>query len=267
MAHPHRKHAVDSHNSKLRAMTRDYGAGNAAMSRSAPVDTGATIGPDEDLPGFGEGAAPANRADRAGRRTMAANPIATYNKGGKVRHRAAGGRAGKKGATNVNVIIAPQGPQGAPPAAPLMPPAPPPGAAAMPPPGLPRPPMGPAAGLPMAPGAPGGMPPGLIPPRARGGKVKHSDEKEDRALFNKMLKEKGIGKAAGGGAEITKSLKEQGLTRARGGKVNEAAIGNAKLKGNAATIHMDDGAMSGPGRLEKTAARAKNARHERPQTV
>jgi hypothetical protein len=63
----------------------------------------------------------------------------------------------------------------------------------------------------------------MVPPRAKGGRV-HSDEKEDRALFKKMLKQE--------------EKKEGAKERASGGKIT--------------SIHdMDAGAASGPGRLEK----------------
>ena len=258
MAHPNKKDASDSSTAKFRRMTRDYGDANPAMKKLAPVDEQKKE-EGENAVGYGSDSSnkSAKRGDRKARRSTPANPLATYRKGGRVhtkgKHhasggsisdieqanvdqklsaqgRARGGRTKHKG-THVNVIVAPQGggapaappmpPMGANPA--LMPPKPP-----MAPPGPsagPMPPMGPggpmAGGPPMMP--PGAMPPGMMPPRARGGKVNHADAKEDKAMIKKMVK--------------SDSLKG----RARGGKV-----------------HMTAGAESGPGRLEKVAARTRN---------
>ena len=139
--------------------------------------------------------------------------------------------------THVNVIVAPQG-AGAgagalpPPVVPLggNPAIPPPAA---PPKPLMAPPMAPpmGGGMPMAGGPPMMPPPGMMPPRKRGGRVGHADEAEDRAMIKGMVK-------------------PSALKRAKGGK-----------------IHMTAGAESGPGRLEKTAARARNAKHEKAQAV
>jgi hypothetical protein len=248
MAHPNKRDASASHSDKLHRMTTHYGsAAGPSANKLAPTNRLKGEGPEENV-GFGADASAAKaRGDRAPRRTQPANPLATYAKGGKVAARARGGRTkGKgKGATHVNVIVSPQGMSGnqpmvpppvvplgagAPPMAPPMAPA-----AAMPP----RPLMGmpPGAGMPMAPGAPGGIPPGIIPPRAKGGRVKHADEKEDKALIMKTLKDQGL---------------IHSVHRARGGKVPS---------------HMTAGAESGPGRLEKTAWRERNARHEKPQEV
>jgi hypothetical protein len=70
-----------------------------------------------------------------------------------------------------------------------------------------------------------------IPRKAKGGAV-HSDEKEDKELIKKTLKEEGLTPA-----------------RAMGGKVD-----------------MHAGALSGPGRLEKIKLYGKNA-HMKPQAV
>lgn len=231
-----KKAATDGINAKMRRMTMDYGsASGPANNKLAPTNRLKQEGP-EEASGFGaEAGVPRPRADRASRIT---NPVATYAKGGAVA-RATGGRTKKgKGATNVNVIVAPQGGGAAPPM-PMPPPVlagPPPGAPPMPP----KPPMGAgpmgglppgAAGLPMAPGAPGGMPPGLVPPRKRGGRV-HADESQDKALIQKTLKDEGL-------------VRE----RARGGRMP----------------HMTAGAATGEGRLEKIGKHGKNA--GRPQAV
>ena len=274
MAHPNKTDSESAHARKLKAFTSDYGAANPSMMKLAPVDADKEDGP-EEVPSFGADSAAAKpRGDRPARRTAAANPLSTYRKGGRVhgKHRADGGdvssietanrdqamatpgraRGGRmkhgKGQTHVNVIVAPQGAGAAgagampPPVIPVGgPPGMPPGAGAapqmpMPP---PRPPMGgamPPPGLMGAAGAPGGLPPGIMPPRAKGGRVKHSDEAEDRALFKKMFKE---------------SEKKEGKERARGGRL---------------THHeMTAGAATGVGRLEKIGEKPKNAGH--PQEV
>ncbi len=259
MAHPMRKESETAHAAKVRKMTTHYGSADPAMNKRAPVDALKGEG-GEDAVGFGaDSSAPSARADRPARRTAAANPLSTYKWGGKVKakkraeggdvsaiemanknqaaanpNRARGGRTKAKG-THVNVIVAPQGLSpgaGAPPPMPLgLPPGLPPGMPPKPPMGAPgpTPPMG--GPSPLMAGAPGGMPPGMMPPRARGGKIAHADVKEDKAMIKGMVK-------------------PSALKRARGGK-----------------IHMTAGSESGPGRLEKTAARVRNAKGERPQAV
>ena len=271
MAHPQKADAAAGHTAKLRRMTEDYGSA-AGPSENIPAESNRLKqeGPEDEI-GFGaDASAPKARGDRASRRTTAANPVSTYRRGGKVKHhgkkradggdvsaieeanknqsiasRARGGRMKGKG-THVNVIVAPQGtggPGAMPP--PVIPVGAPPPAAAMPP---PRPPMMPPggpmagpAGLPMAPGAPGGMPPGLMPPRAKGGRVKHADEKEDKALIMKTLRDEGLTRA------------DHEVKRARGGKIK--------------SIHdMTAGAASGEGRLEKIELQ-EHAGRKAPQTV
>lgn len=236
MAHPMRSDVKDAINAKMRKMTMGYGSASGPKNNKlAPTNALKGEGP-EEASGFGaEAGVPRPRADRASRLS---NPVATYAKGGAVA-RATGGRTKKgKGATNVNVIIAPQGGGDKPPM-PMPPPAlagPPPGAPPMPP----KPPMGAgpmggmppgAAGLPMAPGAPGGMPPGLVPPRKRGGRV-HEDAAQDKALIEKTLKDEGL-------------VRE----RAAGGRMP----------------HMTAGAASGDGRLEKIGKKPHDA--GKPQAV
>jgi hypothetical protein len=257
MAHPHKKEVSDSHNAKLRSMTTHYGLASGPANNITTPGERLKGESGEAHVGFGaDSAAATSRSDRPARRAVAANPVATYARGGKVKHRDDGGgveikpvgptgkerigpdgkvsgfgsggvirraRGGRtkhhgKGATHVNVVVAPQG--GAPGG---MPPAPPPQLAGL----VPKPPMGappmagpPPGGPPMMPPPGAGGPPGGPPPmmRAKGGSVHtpHGDEAEDKALINKTLKEEGL------------------IRRAKGGGV-----------------HMTAGAITGEGRLEK----------------
>ena len=263
MAHPLKNEASDAHTAKLRAMTDHYGlASGPANNMTAPSERLKGEGGEHHV-GFGadSDAKTSKRGDRAARTSNPANPIATYARGGKVKHkdaggavsaieqansnqagssnscagkarggaiaRAKGGRAKHKGSTHVNVIVAPQG-QGAggPPPGMMPHPAPNPQLAALlagahppaggPPPAPPSPPPG-AGGPPGAP--PPGMPPGGPPTmRARGGKVMgdHPDAKQDKELIEKTLREEGLVRKAKGGG-----------------------------------VHMEAGALTGAGRLEK----------------
>jgi hypothetical protein len=271
MAHPMKKEmeGVTGHNAKLKRMTAHYGDADSSMKKNAPVDILKSEG-GEDAVGYGADSSTAKaRSDRPARRAVAANPVATYRKGGVVKHkarhkakhraeggdvsaieeanknqaaanRARGGRTKHKG-THVNVIVAPQGGSPAPGAAPVLPlganPALPPGMPPRPPVGLSGgpgmvPPMGGPG--PMMAGAPGGLPPGVIPPRARGGKVAHPDEAEDRAMIKTMVK-------------------PSALKRARGGRLPSQKH------------HMTAGAVTGEGRLEKIGKKGHNA--GKPQEV
>lgn len=255
MAHPLSKdiEGVTGHNAKLKRMTRDYGAANKSQYKTARGNL--ENGPQKDY-GYGaegEGEASPARSDRT-RRSSAANPIATYKRGGRVAERdkaearaeggavparafgggviqrARGGKAGRaKAPTNITIVVAPQSPQGS-----NNPALPPEGTSPVPPP-MPKPPMagpgGPGGppggapggppGMPLPPGAlpPGGVPPGLMAGlgRKRGGGV-HSDAKEDAAQIKRMVKPAAL--------------------RARGGRLTA-------------------GAATGEGRLEKAAMRAK----------
>jgi hypothetical protein len=215
MAHPMNRDVKDAINAKMRKMTDGYGsASGPANNKLAPTNRMKGEGPESASEFGAESGMSRPRADRASRLS---NPIPTLATGGAIA-RARGGRA-KKGATNVNVIVAPQG-GGAPPMPPPALTGPPPGAGL--PPMPPKPPMGAgpmgmppgAAGLPMAPGAPGGVPPGIVPPRASGGAVE-------------------------------KTLKDEGLVRERasGGRMP----------------HMTAGAATGEGRLEKIGKHGKDA--------
>lgn len=271
MAHPHRAEVKGLHNAKLRAMTRHYGAASGpANNIVTPGERlkNENVGQPEADVGFGADAAMAfPRSDRPARRSVAANPVPTYARGGKVKHRddggavdakpvgptgrerissdgkvsgfseggviqrARGGRA--KGATHVNVIVAPQG-QGA-------------GAIQTPPPALaalaagaspPPMPAGPPPAPPMAPPGAGGPPP--MPMRAKGGRIKgeidtptHDDLDEDKRDL------------------ISKTLEEEGLIRkARGGG-----------------IHMTAGAATGIGRLEKMGIKARHRGSMEPKEI
>ena len=192
--HPLKNSAIEGHAAKLRRMTAHYGAADPKANILGPTNRGKQEGPEEAEEFGADSYQPTARPDRKSRRTAAANPVATYAKGGavkrarggKVKHRDAGGGLGSdieaanvqqqlanpskraaggrmkhkgKGATHVNVIVAPGGgAPGAPGAMPMMPPRPP----MMPPAMPPHPPM---AGPGMPPGVPGGgMPPGAMAP-------------------------------------------------------------------------------------------------------
>lgn len=263
MAHPHKSEAADAHNAKLRSMTTHYGLASGPANNITTPGERLKGEAGEDHVGFGADSANVGpkRGDRAARRSVAANPLPTYARGGKVKHRddggsvspieaankaeseaeaaekasggvitrAKGGRAKHKGATHVNVIVAPQGAGGPP-----MPPGPSPQLAALaagahPPMGGPPmpPPGGPPPGAPpMPPGA--GGPPGAPPMmRKRGGKVMgdHPDAKQDKDLIQKTLREEGLVRKAKGGG-----------------------------------IHMTAGAVTGNGRLEKMGVRVPSHR-------
>lgn len=223
MTHPMKKEGVVGHNDKLKRMTRDYGAANSSMYKTAKGNL--KNGPQKDY-GYGtegEGEASSDRSDRP-RRSSPANPIAAYKRGGRVHERekaearaigggvgvvgrADGGRVSRKGTTNVNIIVAPQAPQAAPgpvipptgiepPKPPMAPPAPPPAGPEGPagaPPGLAGAlgAGGPMGGLPPGAMPPGAVPPGLVPGRKKGGRV-HSDVKEDKAVIKSMVKDSAL---------------------------------------------------------------------------
>jgi hypothetical protein len=236
MAHPLKSDAASAHSAKLRSMTTNYGLGSGPHNNITAPSERLKGEAGETHVGFGADSANASakRGDRPARRSEAANPVATYARGGKVKHkdsggpveeqmaeaneakeaanprnmggviaRARGGRA--KHGTHVNVIVAPQGAGAPPPGAGPSPQLaalaagahPPMGGPPMPPPG------GPAGG----PGGPPMMPPPGAPPmRARGGKVMggHPDASQDKDLIHETLKEEGlVRKAKGGGVTMT----------------------------------------------------------------
>lgn len=270
MAHPMKDTAGNSSTKKFKSLTRDYGAADKSMFSTARGEL--VNGPQKDS-GYGDepdDATSSARSDRP-RRSNPSNPIATYKRGGRVHERekaearadggavdrakqyvkstrgaagtvedveratpgrAFGGgvisraRGGKtpKAPTTINIVVSPQKPAEANPALPPsgIGPVPPPAPGGPPPMGGPGA-GGPPPGMPMPPGGmpPGGVPPGLMAAmggRKRGGRV-HADAKEDAA-------------------EIRSMVKPSALKRARGGG-------------------MTAGAESGPGRLQKTAVRAR----------
>ena len=318
MVHPLKSEAADAHASKLRAMTSHYGAASGPANNITSPQSRLKGEAGEAHVGFGADSdnISAKRGDRPARTSMTANPIATYARGGKVKHRADGGSAkpapapdytgsgkrgadyldelvkntkpisparkhgGKvkhrdsggdvspveeankdqaeatmksaggviararggrakhgKGATHVNVIVAPQGAGGPPPGAGPSPQLAALAAGAHPPMGGP-PPMPPGAGGPppggppmMPPGGPGGPPPGM-PMRARGGKVMgdHPDASQDKALIQKTLREEGlVRKARGGGITMTAgALTGEGRLEKMGKKVHPLTKNDAQ---------------------------------------
>lgn len=93
MAHPLKSEAADAHASKLRAMTSHYGSASGPANNIASPQSRLKGEAGEPHVGFGADSdnKPAKRGDRPARTSMAANPIATYARGGKVKHRADGG--------------------------------------------------------------------------------------------------------------------------------------------------------------------------------
>lgn len=266
MAHPMQDDAGNSSTAKFKRMTRQYGAADPDMVKSAPGLKDTVNGP-QDSVGFGaEADAPPSRADRPGRRAVAANPIATYKRGGRVHEREKaearasggaipnradggpvfgrpnGGKAKKSAATTINIVMAPSGQQ-----QPTPPPVLPVGAdPSIPPPMPPKPPMGagpgaggPPPGMPMPPGAmPPGLPPGMpMPPgRKRGGRVKHradggetggkDDEGREAALDQKYEKDVRGGRSALGTAVGTLGAGAYGIKKAGPAGILLAPIGS-----------------------------------------
>jgi hypothetical protein len=268
-----RSQSTDSHNQKLRRMTRDYGSADKGANILAPTNKLKGEGPEMEI-GYGSNPSPMPRADRRSRggcvvgrknggkvrrkadggptgSTPAVSPVEAADMDESISNKAAGGRTrkGKGGHTHVNVIIGapPGGAAGA--IAPPVRPVPPVVPVAAPPAMPPRPPMGampgalPGAGGPMPmppPGGmpPGGLPPGIMPPRKRGGVV--------------------MAKAGGGGVEdpAEHSYHEQGL------KPFEKGSGGGKHHGTYTA-----GAGSGEGREQKMRQYGRRVSHAKPQVV
>jgi len=285
--HPHKKESTESHNAKMRRMTDGY-VGSPANDILAPSERmKGGEGPEQAVGLGADATVPRSRADRASRKQMVANPVATLKRGGhvkrarggKVHHRdsggsttadspveeanlnqsqanrARGGRTKHKGSTHVNVIVAPQGGGG--PMGMRPPPVVPPGGPMVPPAGGPPPPMMPPGAAGMPPGAmarpmmaPGAVPPGVVPPRKHGGKVNHPDELQDKQLIMKTLKQEGL-------IRSNKAEKMPIEGRAMGGHVEGVTGPKGRLPSQ--KHHMTAGAVSGEGRLEKIGEKPKGA--------
>jgi hypothetical protein len=104
MTHPLKSDAASAHTAKLRNMTTHYGlASGPANNMTAPAERlKGEAG--EDHVGFGADSANASakRGDRPARRAVAANPVATYARGGKVKHRDCGGETNTSGGMRPN---------------------------------------------------------------------------------------------------------------------------------------------------------------------
>src|ERR1700722_20586918 len=92
MAHPMKKDSVEGANAKMRRMTDGYGSASGPSNNIlAETNRAKGEGPEEST-GFGADSSAAKpRGDRPARRTTAANPLATYKRGGSVKKRADGG--------------------------------------------------------------------------------------------------------------------------------------------------------------------------------
>lgn len=220
MAHPfqaHRQNKVE--HQRVGHVTKGYASGGAVTA-------------DPSAPKRASGGAVKTRA-----------PIIGRKNGGRLDRlpRKNGGRTNaKKGTTNVNVIIAPQGGEkGAPP---IMPP---PGVGAGPPTMAPKPPMMPPPG--MAGGAPGLPPPGIRSSGGRayasGGAVKSGPAWEEGKRNGTQVSHSGNkndGKDIGRGKPVT---------YASGGAIEAPIKGGMGPK-------FSGGARGGLGRLEKAARAA-----------
>lgn len=84
--HPMKKGVQDAINAKMRKLTTHYGEADKKANIKAPAEKLKLEGPEEAV-GFGANSDDASpRADRAGRRSISANPVATYAKGGLVKN-------------------------------------------------------------------------------------------------------------------------------------------------------------------------------------
>ena len=93
MAHPHKSEAASAHTAKMRNLTEDYGSASGPANNITSPQERLKGEAGETHVGFGADSANASakRGDRPARRAVAANPVATYARGGKVKHRDDGG--------------------------------------------------------------------------------------------------------------------------------------------------------------------------------
>lgn len=212
MAHPFAEHKENKvAHDRVKTITKGYAAGGGVLKS-------------DDLP---------NSMSKTGGITGAKGatglPKAVTGKAAKSRLDkpafAKGGRV--NGKTNVNVIIAPGGNQQPPAAPPMPPPMPPPQAA--PPAAPPHPPVMPPPGA----GAGPGMPPSGLTIRKAGGRV--NTKGLGAAKADSLKNGTKVSHTPGKNDLDDLSTKPPALTRKKGGRV----------------YPIDDGAGSGPGRLEK----------------
>ena len=86
MAHPMKGEVQDAINAKMRKLTTHYGEADKKANIKAPVNKYKIEGPEEAV-GFGANSDMASpRSDRPARKSVAANPVATYAKGGVVKN-------------------------------------------------------------------------------------------------------------------------------------------------------------------------------------
>ena len=94
MAHPHKKDASSSLNAKMRSMTRHYGSASGPANNIASPAVRAGLKTEGSEPDVGFGAdteMSSARSDRPARKSITANPLATYKRGGKAEGRNDGG--------------------------------------------------------------------------------------------------------------------------------------------------------------------------------
>ena len=89
MAHPLKSDAASAHSAKLSRMTTHYGLASGPANNITTPQERLKGEEGEHHVGFGADSANATskRGDKPARRSMAANPVPTYAKGGKVKHK------------------------------------------------------------------------------------------------------------------------------------------------------------------------------------